>query len=352
MELREVDQMEIGRIAALGGPGSPVLSAYLSLDPAQAPDAHVRLAELGARLDEAERRLSPDPGVGEREERALLSCLTRVRRALAEVPAPEHRVHAVAFFCEADGELHAYWLRRRPDFDVAASFRERAAIEPLVEALPGSRWAIALVSRGHSRVFTGTELGLVEVSDVDGEVHRWHAQGGWSQARYQRGIEKEEKDHVGRVCDRLFALHQRRPIDGLIVGGPREIWPLVDERLHPYLRERLRGHLEIDVRHPSAEEVLERASGVMSGERQRREGEAIAEVLEGLGTGRKSVAGLEEVLAALEAKRVRVLLLSRGAPDGRFEQAVESAEKQSAEVLIVHGDALDSLGQVAALLRY
>jgi peptide chain release factor subunit 1 len=226
------------------------------------------------------------------------------------------------------------------------------ATEPPIEALSGLRWAVALVSRKHGRIFTGSELGLAEVSDVDDEVHRRHAQGGWSQARYQRGIEKEEMDHVARVCDRLFALHRRRPIDRLVVGGPREIWPLIDAKLHPYLSERLAGHVEVDVQHSSADQVLEHVKATMEEVRARREREAVAEVMEGLGTGSKSVAGPDDVLAALDEGRVGTLLISRSAPDGRFERAVEAARRQSAEILVVEGEALDSLGKVAALLRY
>jgi peptide subunit release factor 1 (eRF1) len=244
-------------------------------------------------------------------------------------------------------------LRRRPDFAVAAAFSERAALEPLAEALPGPRWAVALVSRKHGRIFTGTDVGLAEVSDIDDEVHRRHSQGGWSQARYQRGIEKEEKDHIGHVCRRLFAQHSSRPIDRLAIGGPAEIWPLVDAELHPYLRERLAGHIEVDVDHPSAEQVLAHAGAVMAKDRARREREAIGRVMEGLGTGNKSVAGPDEVLAALDDRRVATLLVSKGAAaEDRFEQAVENALAQSAEIVVVESEALDSLGNVAALLRY
>jgi peptide chain release factor subunit 1 len=218
--------------------------------------------------------------------------------------------------------------------------------------LPGPRWAVVLASRKHGRIFTGTEVALTEVSDVDDDVHGRHAQGGWSQARYQRGIEKEAKDHVGRICERLFALHRSRPIDHLVVGGPAEIWPLVDAGLHPYLRERLTGHVEIDVSRSSTEQVLEHARAAMAEERARREREAIGRVMEGLGTGNKSIAGPDEVLAALDDRRVATLLVSKGATEDRFEQAVEDALAQSAEIVVVESEALDSLGNVAALLRY
>jgi hypothetical protein len=352
MELREVNQEELRRLVQLGGTGHLVLSVYLALDPPQAPTAELRRTELGSQLDEAERQLREQATDGEQAGEVLGSCLGRVRQELEEAPAPDHDVHAVAIFCESAGELRAYWLRRKPSFAVAAAFGERPAVEPLIEALPGLRWAVVLVSRKHGRIFTGSELGLAEVSDVDDEVHRWHAQGGWSQPRYQRGIEKEEKDHVARVCDRLLALHERRPIDGLIIGGPREIWSLVDAELHPYLSERLAGHVEVDVQHSSADQVLEHVKAAMEEERARREREAVAKVMEGLGTGSKSVAGADDVLVALAQQRVATLLVSRSAPDGRFEQAVEAAQQQSAEIVIVEGEALDSLGQIAALLRY
>jgi hypothetical protein len=351
MELREASQEEMRCIADLGGKGRFVLSVYLALDPPQAPSAELRRGELSSRLDDVERRLR-ERSVDAQAEGALGTCLSRVRRELDDAPPPDHHVRAVAVFCDDAGEVRAYWLRREPASAIAAAFGERPAIEPLIEALPGLRWAVALVSRKHGRIFTGSELGLTEVSDVDDEVHRWHAQGGWSQSRYQRGIEKEEKDHVARVCDRLLALHERRPIDGLIIGGSREIWSLVDSELHPYVRERLAGHVEVDVQHASADQVLEHVKAVMEEERARREREAVAKMMEGLGTGSKSVAGADDVLAALAQQRVATLLVSRSAPDGRFEQAVWAAQQQSAEIVIVEGEALDSLGQIAALLRY
>jgi peptide chain release factor subunit 1 len=351
MELREVNPEEVRELAKFGGPGRLVLSLYLAVDPAHAPSAELRHARFVSGLDEAERQLRDDRA--EHAEQALGSCLQRVRRELDEMPPPpDHRVHAVAVFCDDAGDLRAFWMRRSPNFTVAASFREAPAIEPLLEALPGLRWAVALVSRKHGRIFTGSDLGLAEVGDVEDEVHRRHAQGGWSQSRFQRGVEKEEQDHIGHVCDRLFALHQSRPIDRLVVGGPEEIWPLVDAGLHPYLRERLAGHLEIDVEHSSAEEVIDRVEAIMAEERARREREAIGQVMEGLGTGNQSVAGPDEVLAALDEKRVRVLLVSKGAPNGKFEDAVEAARAQAADVVIVEGEALDSLGGIAALLRY
>ncbi len=354
MKLREIDQQELRRLGRLGGPGRRVLSVYLAIHPPHASGPHVRRVELGALLSEAERQLRQHAVGGARAEQGLSACLARVRAALGDAPVLDldHTAQAIAIFCEDAGELLAYALRRSPDFAVAAAFREAATVGPLVEALTGPRWAVALVSRKHGRIFAGTETALVEVSDVDDDVHRWHAQGGWSQARFQRGIEKEAKDHVGHVCERLFAVHRSRPIDRLAIGGPTEIRPLVEDGLHPYLRERLVGHIEVDVERATAEQVLEQVGALMAEERAQREREAIGKVMEGLGTGSRSVAGPDDVLTALDDRRVATLLVSRGSTGDGVERAIEDALAQSAEIVVVESEALDSLGEVAALLRY
>src|SRR5256885_9916650 len=47
------------------------------------------------------------------------------------------------------------------------------------------------------------------------EVHGQHDQGGWSQARYQRSVEKEVHDHLKRTAEVAFRRFQRLPFDRL-----------------------------------------------------------------------------------------------------------------------------------------
>jgi stalled ribosome rescue protein Dom34 len=85
----------------------------------------------------------------------------------------------------------------------------------------------------------------------------------------------------------------------------------------------------------------------------------VAENLDRLRTelGRKgrAVAGAEDVLRALEERRVEVLLYER---NGRtlgsdvIERAVEAAVAQDAEVLTVEAPDLGPLGGIAAVLRF
>lgn len=351
MELLPINEEELRLLERMGGEGRWVLSVFLRLDLLEVPTRESRGVELNSLLTEAALRLRSEISEAAKVA-ALESCLDRVSSHLQDAVVGDPAVHGVAYFCEEGGELRAYALRRQLDFDVAAAFRHGPALEPLIEAMPGPVWGVALVSKEHGRVFRGTDTGLVEVGDVDDEVHRRHSQGGWSQGRYQRGIQKETKDHVRRVCDLLFAIHQNQAFDHLAILGPPEILPVVESGLHPYLKERLAGHVATDIEHASAEQVLEQIGGLVAEQRQRREREAIQLLEEGLGTGDRAVAGLAEVQAAVEGRRVGTLLVGRGPLDERVEQAVDGAITQAAEVLVLEGDALEEYGQIAALLRY
>lgn len=344
IELREVTREEIEALAREGG--AAVLSVFIRLDLPQAPTERSREEELAARLDDAEHRLAADHG-----EENVRARFGPVRAALDGIALEDPGVLGVAVLAPAGGEPRGFALRRQPSFDVACSLREGPALEPLVEALPGPAWGVAAIDRHHGRIFRGGELGLVEVGEVEDDVHRWHSQGGWSQSRYQRGIEKETRDHVNHVCARLFALHERHPFDAVAVLAPAELWPLVEESLHPYLRERLAGHLVVDVGEESAEQVHARLGELLAGERRDRAEAALARLRQDRGTGLTAV-GLEEVGAALGERRVGTLLVAEGHSEDAVEAAVEAAIAQAAEVLAVAPESLADLDRIAALLRY
>src|SRR5918999_990148 len=68
------------------------------------------------------------------------------------------------------------------------------------DADPG-RGCVLLVNRRNARFFVGAGGNLEETDRVEDDVHSQHDQGGWSQANYQRSVEKEKVDHLVRVAD-------------------------------------------------------------------------------------------------------------------------------------------------------
>ena len=130
-------------------------------------------------------------------------------------------------------------------------------VGPLARVARRERWCVTLVNRRDARIFRGSPDGLREIEQIHDEVFGQHDQGGWSQARYQRGIEKEKDDHLKNTCDALMRHFKRQPFERLIVGGPREVVTDFESKLHGYLQERLAGRIEVDVEHSSPDEVLD-----------------------------------------------------------------------------------------------
>jgi peptide subunit release factor 1 (eRF1) len=215
-------------------------------------------------------------------------------------------------------------------------------------------------------------------------VHGRHQQGGWSQARYQRSVDEEARDHYRNVADAAFRRFKSSPFDRLLIGGPAEDVAEFESRLHSYLKERIVGRVEVDVENTTADQVLAAARADMEAFDLKREQESLERLRQGLATGGRGVAGLDDTLAALNERRVEVLLLADGfdaagtscpqcgwvgtpehtvcpadgtkleARDSLAESALELAIEQSAEVLRVRGAAgeIESHGGIAAVLRF
>ena len=237
-----------------------------------------------------------------------------------------------------------------------------------------------LVNRRTARVFTGDGEQLEETDRIEDDVHRQHDQGGWSQANYQRSVEKEKDDHLAHAADVTFQLYKRRGFDRLLVGTPDELIGDLKARLHPYLRERLVGRVHCDVDNSTLEEVRACAAPAIVEHGRTREREALDRLAEGVGRGGRGAAGLADVLTALNEARVETLLIASGfssaglqdpgtgmlfaegsaPPDASLEpcadvveRAIEKAIEQSADVIGVrHHDDLGPLGGIGAVLRY
>jgi peptide chain release factor subunit 1 len=254
-------------------------------------------------------------------------------------------------------------------------------VGPLARLERRERWCVALVSRRDARIFRGSPESLREIEQIHDVVFGQHDQGGWSQARYQRGIEKEKDDHLKHTAEALMKHFKRRPFQRLILGGPREVVADFESKLHGYLKERLAGRIEVDVDTATPDQVLRKARPLLEELEEERESAA----LERLGEGGRAALGLDEVLPALNERRVECLLLDErfaapgtGCPecgwlgpdgertcpvDGReleqlddlTEAAIELTLQQSAEILAVRRrreELHKRAGGVAALLRF
>ena len=376
MQATAPDRDLLRRLAELRLDRPVVLSLYLDLNPTEFATPPARATAVRSLLDEAERRVRERDTLPHSDRMALEGALER-SRVFLERELPTDGAHAVAVFASEPVEL--FETLRLP-----RSVRSRVAIgrSPLVGPLArierGERFCVALVSRRDARIFRGSTDGLREIEQIHDTVFGQHDQGGWSQARYQRGIEKEKDDHLKNTAEALMRHFKRRPFQRLITGGPREVVADFEHKLHGYLRERLAGRLEVDVDTATPDRVLQAAQPLFGELERERESEALERL------GERGAWGLGEVLRALNERRVEVLLLDEqfsapggqcpecnwlGAPeeqrcpvdgsrlmvlDDLTDAAIELALQQSAGLLAVphDRDALSAHGGIAAVLRF
>ncbi len=187
--------------------------------------------------------------------------------------------------------------------------------------------------------------------------------------------------HLRHAADVAFKVFSDRPFAHLAIGAPDAIAGELESLLHPYLRERLCGRLSVPVG-ASLAEVGEAALALEHEVDRRREAELVARLREASASGGKGVVGLAGTLAALNDRRVDVLVVSEGYEEegwrcadtgslaavgptspytGRpmeriddvVEDAVDLALDTGCRVVSCADNAdLDVLGRIGALLRY
>src|SRR3954470_2691819 len=171
--------------------------------------------------------------------------------------------------------------------------------------------------------------------------------------------------------------------EGVLVGGPQETITDFEGTLHPYLRERLAGRIDIDVENTSPEDVRRTAAERIAPRARQAHEQALERLAELFGSNGRAASGLADVLAAVHEQRVEVLLVDRGftAPgvccpqcgflggegfrecpadgtaverrDDVVEAAIERAITQSAAVHVLRDrPELASHGHIAAILRF
>lgn len=364
----------------------PVISLYLDLDPERFATAPARAAQIRSLIDQASRDLDgAADGLGHDDRIGLRKDLQRIDDYLnsADGKAQFQGAHALAVFCSGRDDLFEVVQLARPVAGRVVIGRT-PYVEPLLPVLQERRWLVVLVNRRLARVLGGPVDRLEESGSFEDYVHGQHDQGGWSQARYERSIEKDTDDHLRRVAEAVNQRWRSEAFDRAALGGPVEIVPRLEGFLSADVRANLApGRVEVDLSSAGDEEIRRVMAKLVVEDEKRSEREALDRLADGIGSGGRAVGGPEGTLAALNERRVQTLLLEPGfdrrgfrcgscgllmleadgrcpAGDGELEEvddlreaAIEAALAQDAVVTIVrHYPDLGPLQGIGALLRF
>src|SRR5439155_13285699 len=171
------------------------ISFYLDLDPSVSPTAGAVDSRVNALLDEIVRSETANRGdLTHKQKHGLRDDVDRLRAFFDEEFSREGS-HGYAVFCAG---LDNLWQplalsERVPDRVKVGRVLYLGPLVPLVGR--GEGLLVAVVGRERGDLYRLRAGRLEELEEQFDEQPGRHDQGGWSQARYQRHIEKLVQDH-------------------------------------------------------------------------------------------------------------------------------------------------------------
>jgi peptide chain release factor subunit 1 len=288
------------------------ISFYVDLDPRTAPTAGHADARVNSLLVEAERSHGANHGGLTHDQRLGVKADFERIRGYFESEFDRDGAQSLAIFSAG---LDNFWMPRTllepvPDrVRVARDFH----LTPLVPLVGRGEGAIvAVIGRERGELFRLRAGRLDEIADKTDDVPGRHDQGGWSQSRFQRHIEKLVGEHLRDVAAELDRRVRALRSPKVIIVSSEETRAELEDLLTKETRSAVVGWTSADA-HAYAPELLELTSPILESARAKEEGKLVARWREETGRGERASAGWEQTLEAASDERVEVLLYSDGA---------------------------------------
>src|SRR3954465_2340658 len=252
-------------LATLRSGSGCAISLYLDLNPSVSPTPAAVDSRINAHLDAIEKSVGSGE-LGHDQKEGLRADLERLRTFFDSEFSREGAHGFAVFSAGLDGVWQAWPLSESvPDVvKVGKTFY----LAPLVPLVPrGQGVLVAYVGRERGDVYRLSDGRLEEVHEQFDEQPGRHDQGGWSQARYQRHIEKLVEDHLRGVAEELERQIRRRRGTAVVIVSSEETRSAFEDTLSNDVRSAVIGWTSAEA-HAGASELLEpgRAAGAPAGE--------------------------------------------------------------------------------------
>ena len=288
------------------------ISFYVDLDPRTAPTAGDTDARINSLLAEAERSEGANDGGLTHDQRVGLKADFERIGEYFDSEFDRDQAQSLAIFSAG---LDNFWMARsliEPVPDRVRVGRD-FYLTPLVPLVGRGEGAIvAVVGRERGELFRLRSGRLDEIVHKTDDVPGRHDQGGWSQARFQRHIEKLVGDHLRDVAEELDRRVRGMRSPKVIVVSSEETRAELDDLIAKETRAAVVGWTSAES-HVQATELLALTSPILEQARAKEEGELVARWREEAGRGERAASGWEQTLEAASDARVELLLYSEGA---------------------------------------
>ena len=332
---------------------APILSVYIDVRPeahGERPGERNELTLVRDRLNAVADTLEPRTDARE----SFDADRTKIERLLESEDLNETDGVAV-FACDRLGLWEA--IGSHVEFDTQVAAGPTADLFQLARMLDETSSAvIAVVDTNTCRLFVTRRGSLEERGGPDEptDEHERHETGGWSQARYQRHVDMQDKRFAKEAALAIERLVQREKPQHLILVGDERAIPVLENELSEAVRPLVEHVARLQMR-SSADAVRAEVAPILSALEEAESQDAADRAIAGHRAGDLGVTGIDATMEALEAGQVDQLVIDESASmdeDLRAE-LVRQASLTDASVEIVRDHAgLARREGVGATLRF
>jgi hypothetical protein len=260
--------------------------------------------EFQDRMDELVRAHGPRGDVYE----SLSGDFERITAYLdGEIDPEAHGALIVS--CSAKGVFQAYPLAL--PLPTAVTPGPIAAIADLVrvsEDMPS--YAVLLADQENARLTFFRHANPARTVKIEGSSYPRHQQqGGWSQRRYQARAEEKVEAFARDVAEETRKELDAQGVNRLVLAGAEEMLVALDSAFHQTVKDHVVGTIHLDMR-ASTEDILAASEPVIAKAERSEEQAAVEQMSDGVGAGTYGAGGAADVLTALQAGQVMMLVMN------------------------------------------
>ena len=298
-------------LAAFRASNGCAISLYLDLDPSVSPTAGDAASRVNALVDEIVRSEAASRAELTHEQKQGIRDDANRLRAYFTDEFTREGSHGYAVFCAGlDNVWQPLSLSERvPDIVRVGRAFYLAPLVPLVGRGEGA--LVAVVSRERGELYRLRAGRLEELVEQFDEQPGRHDQGGWSQARFQRHIEKLVQDHLRDFAEVVDGWVRRLRGPRLVVVSSEETRSEFEEEVSHEVQKAIVGWTSAEA-HAGPAELLRAVEPVLARWRAEQEASAVERWSEEAGRNGRAAAGWAQTLEAASDGRIELLLFQDG----------------------------------------
>ena len=285
------------------------ISLCLNLDPSEVPTAGDAQTRMNAMLHAADRTDRTD--LTHEQRGALKADFERIATWFDDEFERDGSQGLAVFAAGLDNFWRTLALPEpvRDSAKVSRNFY----VSPLVSLVSrGDGTIVAVVGREQGQLYRLRAGRLEEIAEHYDEQPGQHDQGGWSQGRYQRHIEKLVQEHLKGVAQELDRSKRQLRAPKIVLVCSEDMRSEFTNALSAEVRESLVGWAQAQAQAgPGA--ILQAVAPVLEEAESKDEAEVIERWREEAGRNARAASGWEQTLEASSDARVELLLFQDGA---------------------------------------